>query len=342
VIIERMPLTSSLKYRLSPLLTIVLIVLLSGVLSENATAQRKKSSHNNKKRDNELSIGFGAANYLGDLGGLDKVGSDFVWDLEFSTTRPAAQISYIHFWNRTSGIRSQFNYLQVRGDDALTNEKYRSYRNLSFKCNIFELAFTYEYHFIREKMSHKFDLRDQRMRRIGLKGHSPGAYVFAGISGFYFNPKATLDGGSVALQPLGTEGQGLEGGPEPYQRISVGFPLGAGIRIARSNRIVLSLNLAYRFTITDYIDDVSGTYYDNTAIEQIRGPIAAALADPSVYPEEYHLTSGETQGGVQRGDPTDKDGFFLAMFSINYKMRPTYNSRKRNMYRAKINKSIRF
>ena len=38
-----------------------------------------------------------------------------------------------------------------------------------------------------------------------------GSPSFVGVGGFYFNPKAKYEGKWVSLQPLGTEGQGLNG-----------------------------------------------------------------------------------------------------------------------------------
>ena len=99
----------------------------------------------------------------------------------------------------------------LAGNDNLTSEPYRQNRNLSFKSDIFELSVMYELHLYVEGQGHLHDLRGaqgERSSRVGL-------YLFAGVGGFYFNPKAQFNGNYLALQPLATEGQGLEGGPEP-------------------------------------------------------------------------------------------------------------------------------
>lgn len=324
-------------------ISLILIALFVVGMSMDAQAQnRRKKNFYHQRKQNEWSIGVGAANFLGDLGGLDKLGSEFVWDLEFQTTKPAVQVSYMNFLTHRAGLRYKLSWCQVAGDDKLTNEFFRNNRNLHFKSHIWELSVRYEYHFIKEKIGHKFDLRDQRMRLIGLRGRTTGLYAFGGVGAFHFNPKAQVDGKWIALQPLNTEGQGLDDGPSEYRRVSVSFPVGGGLRFARSNRLVFSLELGYHFTLTDYIDDVSGTYYDGTALSQINGPLAAELGDPSLGLEGYPLAAGEITAGQQRGDPTDKDGFFQAFFSMNYKLRPSRASRKRTMYRAKINKRVRF
>ena len=71
-----------------------------------------------------------------------------------------------------------------------------------------------------------------------------------------------------------------------------------------------------RKTFTDYIDDVSKTYYDNDAIKSHSGETAAHLADPSLPPRE-----GQTLAGEQRGDPRDRDAYMFAVFSLHYKIR---------------------
>ena len=53
-----------------------------------------------------------------------------------------------------------------------------------------------------------YDLRGVK----GTKSSRVGFYLFAGVGGFYFDPKAQFQNTWVRLKPLGTEGQGLEGG----------------------------------------------------------------------------------------------------------------------------------
>jgi hypothetical protein len=77
----------------------------------------------------------------------------------------------------------------------------------------------------------------------------------------------------------------------------------------------MGFEFGIRKTFTDYIDDVSKTYYDNDAISQANGPIAAALADPSL------VETPATNVGSQRGDPSDKDAYMFMIFSIHYKLR---------------------
>ena len=74
-----------------------------------------------------------------------------------------------------------------------------------------------------------------------------------------------------------------------------------------------------RKTFTDYIDDVSTTYFDLTLIESAYGSVAAALSDRSLGPHPSYITFPDEQ----RGDPRDLDAYMFAIFSINYKIKST-------------------
>jgi hypothetical protein len=58
------------------------------------------------------------------------------------------------------------SYGWLRGDDKLTNEMFRHYRNLAFRSPIAEFSNQFEYSIIREKQGHRYNLRRVR----GLKG----------------------------------------------------------------------------------------------------------------------------------------------------------------------------
>jgi len=318
----------------APLAPLVAIVL--GITLSHSTA----SAQYYQRPLPELSIGIGATNFLGDLGGRDQFGSDFIWDLELSQTSPAVKISYMHFVNNWSGIRYNFAWGQIAGDDALTAETFRSNRNLHFRSSIIEMSAVYEIHIFKEKATTRYSLRDQRMRLIGMKGGQMGTYIFAGLGTAYTNPKAQLDGSGawIALAPLGTEGQGLPGGPDPYNRFALAFPMGFGFRFARNRNLTISLELGYRITTSDYLDDVSTDYYDNQTLQNIRGDLAASLANPSSGPSTW------TQAGEQRGDPTDNDGYMFLTINGHYKFHTKNNRRKnkRRRYRARVNQSFRW
>jgi hypothetical protein len=104
-------------------------------------------------------------------------------------------------------------------------------------------------------------------------------YVFAGVAGIYFNPQAYTRGEWHSLHPLHTEGQGLPGFNKHYSRINVAFPVGIGMKFKISPYRSLGVEAGWRFTLTDYIDDVgSGRYPSTQIMKENFGDIAAILS----------------------------------------------------------------
>ena len=160
----------------------------------------------------------------------------------------------------------------------------------------------------------------------------------------------------TALHPLHTEGQGLiynhpwlsrndldpVEGPKQYKRVAVVLPIGAGVKIPMNRDWGLKVEAMYRFTFTDYIDDVSGVYFENRLIEENYGTKAAYFADPAIIGHETHGPEdgswtaeigtqsfvAQTFAGQPRGDATDKDGYLIATISV-YKSIYTAKRRRR-------------
>lgn len=284
----------------------------------------------------EFVIGFGATNFLGDLGGKDSQGSNFLSDLEISQTKPAFNLGLRYFALRHFAIRGGVHYGMVSGDDKLTEEPYRKNRNLHFRSSIMEFSLLVEFH-ITETV-----LGGSQYNLAGVNGtdrNTIGAYLFAGFASFRFNPKAKFDGQWVELQPLGTEGQGLEPGTSPYSLTSTAIPVGFGVRLPLNKAFVLSSEMSYRLTTTDYLDDVSTVYYDNDAIRDARGEMAAYLADPSLGDVEG-VFGNPTAPGQQRGDPEDNDAYLFITFNLNYKLNQPLSFGKRKSSRAKRQRPI--
>lgn len=267
-----------------------------------------------KRMRYEVFYGLGVTNFLGELGGADQEGTNFVRDLEISMTRPATHIGLRYRITETFSTKAMFSYGILRGDDKLTNETYRRYRNLAFRSPIIELSNQFEYSIIREKQGHRYNLRRVR----GLKGFKTNTYFFVGFGVIYFNPKNKYQGKWYALQPLGTEGQGLVPTRPKYSRISACIPYGIGFKYGINRRTNIGIEFGARKTFSDYIDDVSTTYFDNQMIREARGDIAAYLADPSDGTHPNWTTAYE-----QRGDAKDKDSYMFLIVNITYKLYTT-------------------
>lgn len=254
----------------------------------------------------------GAAQFLGDLGGLNKTGTHYSpVDLEFSMTRPAVSLGYRYKVTKNFNWYSSFNYLLVAGDDKLTAEKYRNNRNLNFKSNIFELSTRAELAFFKHRAGHRYNIRNTS----GYKNRTWELLGFVGVGVFYFNPKGNQGAGWVKLQPLHTEGQGLPGGPKQYKRISISIPVGLSYRMMLNKYWSIGAEINYRKTFTDYIDDVSTSYYDKYALGQAYGPVAVAMADPSKGTIPNATAPDGYGNGAQRGDK-DKDSYMAVQITV--------------------------
>jgi len=298
--------------------TICLVLFLS-LIPMFAEAQLFRNSNHWKQYRNEWSLAIGTTGFLGELGGRNRAGSDLFWDLEFNQSHLAAAGYYRYFITEKTAITGSFSYGVLRGSDETTAEKFRRNRNLNFKSNVYELAVRYEFHLAQELIGHRYNLRGAK----GMRNSLLGLYGFVGLGGFYFNPKGRFGNQWIPLHPLSTEGQGLEGGPSNYSRLAIAIPVGFGIRKTISKSTKLGIELGVRKTFTDYIDDVSTTYFDNDIIRQEVGVDAAFLADPSLG------TINSTEAGMQRGDPTDMDSYVFLMVTFSHQIKKKSRFRRR-------------
>lgn len=281
-----------------------------------------------KHQRKELIFGIGATNFLGDLGGLNRIGTDYSpMDLEWVVTRPSGHIGYRYRLKPWICTKSILQYGILKGDDALTNEPSRHYRNLYVRTHLIE--FSQQFEFILLNNEH-FGKSHKIHGLKGMRNKNTLLYLFSGFSVFAYIPQGPGDGGWTNLRPLNTEGQGLPGGPNHYKLINYGIPFGVGCKIGLDALWRMSFELSYTKTFTDYLDDVSSVYYDNSAIEAAYGSTAAYFADPS---------SGEfsnwTDPGEMRGDSKQKDAYFF--FNVSLIRNVTYKRSKKLkfQYRAR-------
>jgi hypothetical protein len=292
----------------------LLVVLLVGIPTL-VDAQRWK------RQRYEFSFGGGVSNFLGDLGGADQIGTHYFKDLEFTLTRFAAAVGLRYKLNEFFALNSHLTYGRVTGDDKLTKEFFRNYRNLNFFSDIYELNINFEGAFQQEQIGHRY-----RLKRVkGIRAYEIYSYIFGGVGVFYFDPKTTFNGKTVKLKELNTEGQGLTATRKEYSTIQFCIPIGLGFKYTIDRKWGVGLEFGIRKTFTDYIDDVSTTYYDRALLVQKygseKGNYIADIADRSNGSRPQI-----TGAGSQRGDPRYKDSYMFAIFSINYKLRTGRNN----------------
>lgn len=255
----------------------------------------------NKIPNQEIGIALGVANYSGDLA---KGQSFFLRDMQPRAFRPAGGILYRNNFSRFASFRSSFFIGQIMGDDAFSEEATKRERNLHFRSNIADITMMLEWNIL--------------PFYIGHYKYKFTPYIGAGVGGFMFNPKAELDGRWVALQPLGTEGQGLAEYPDrlKYSKMAFNIPLAFGLKWNVSRYIAMGIELQYRHTFTDYIDDVS-TVYPNTSYYYQN--YVRALADEAASLSYRGLNPDPAAvEGLQRGNPNRNDSYFFTMFTISY------------------------
>jgi hypothetical protein len=253
-------------------------------------------------------IGFGGTQFLGDLGGRDQIGTDFsLADLDWPSTSLGGMIGYRFRFHPYWATTSSLNIGMLKGDDALTNEIIRESRNLHFRTMIFEFQQRIECIILaNEKFGHRYGLGGHSKK---MGNHNEQVYLFTGAGVSYFNPKAQYNGKWVALRPLSTEGQGLDGGPAKVLGVTATIPFGIGARMGIGRMWRIGIEATYVKTFSDYIDDVSTVYYDRDILAAQVGPEAAFLSNPSTQNTTWFAA------GQQRGDK-QKDAYFYLNLTV--------------------------
>ena len=82
-----------------------------------------------------------------------------------------------------------------------------------------------------------------------------------------------------------------------------------------------SIGLEYSLykTFTDYIDDVSTTYFDTKYLLEKRGAMAVWFSNPH-KPDYGDLNAATTAPGQQRGDPRQLDSYMFMFVTLYYRL----------------------
>ena len=232
-------------------------------------------------------------------------GSYYIGDLNqkkhFIYSKPAGGLIVRYNLSTRHSMRFTASYGQVQGIDASADDAYQINRNLSFSSSIIEVAVGFELDLI------KYRINDMKYP------FSP--YLFYEIAYFRMNPivKNTF-GDEISLQELGTEGQGTPLNPKKqYSLNQISIPLGIGIKFNLKERVAVSFEYGIRKTFTDYLDDVSGNYVNSAQLAELKGPLAAELADPSLNNQSSSTL------GLNRGNSNTKDWYVMYGAMITFK-----------------------
>lgn len=250
----------------------------------------------------DFGAAVGVSNYLGDIGGKEKTRRDFVADMKLAKTRWNIGAFARYKWRPRFSLKLAFDYLRLEGDDKLSTNPGRRARNLNFRNDMFDLAFTAEWFFYENN-----DLGNTYRYRNGFR-----AYVFAGVGGYYSNPKGNLNGEWIKLRPLETEGVS-------YSPIGVNIPVGLGFYFTLEKKHRIGYEVNWRTTFTDYLDDISGNYPDQVPANSLSAQMSNRSGElgPN-YPDDAYLSHTP---GQKRGDKSNNDSYLTMNISYSYVMR---------------------
>ena len=252
----------------------------------------------------DFGVKLGGANYLGEMGGKEQSRRNFVMDMKLSQTRWALGAFGRYRINPYVAVNLGFTYGRIQGADSLSSNPGRVGRNLSFRNDILDLSLRGELYLYKVN-----DVGNRGRYRTDFQ-----TFVFAGVSGFYSNPKAKNTNYSfdwVALQPLQTEGV-------EYSKLNLSIPLGIGFFFTYQKQHRFGWELGWHTTFTDYIDDASTQYADPATLDPIAADYFANRTD-ELNPDDFQdgFFNNFTPGD-KRGDPNHNDTFLFMNFTYSY------------------------
>lgn len=189
--------------------------------------------------------------------------------------------------------RLDYTFANVQASDEVI--KWRPERGLDFYSTIHDISFLVEFNFLEYYTGNP------------KKNFSP--YLFAGISGFMYNPCHVTDSTLVALRPLQTEGVS-------YSKFNVSIPFGFGFKMSLSKHICASLEWRLHKTFTDYLDDCGGVYPNRVGSHNILATVPTV--DQDTY-DNYTDPTGNYAAGMQRGNSSYKDWYGIVGLSLTWK-----------------------
>jgi hypothetical protein len=178
-----------------------------------------------------VALSAGPSQYFGELYSLWKYNEGIQpdWNVNFAVRRTLG--NYIR-------ARAEFTYYQISGQDPPADPRsFRNPRNLSFRARNWETSLVGEFHI-------------KPVQVYNITRHFFNMYAFAGVGISSNDPKARLNGNWVDLRPLQLENN-------PYSKHVIIFPTGLGMKYKLNVYADLTVELNYRWTLTDYLDDIS-------------------------------------------------------------------------------------
>jgi hypothetical protein len=230
----------------------------------------------------EVGGSLGGSGYIGDLNPNHPV----------KISGPSAGVFVKRNFDGYLSARITFSYARFGAADSTSSSQQFRDRNLSFTDGVKELTAIGEFNFLKY------------IPDAGPNKFTP--FIYTGIGIAAYAPRASFAGQNVGLRQLKTEGQITQ-----YGNNTVVIPYGVGIKYNIGGKFNLAADIGYRYTFTDYLDDVSGNYADKS---KMTSGFAQALSDRSGEKTGVYIGTP----GTQRGDFKPRDTYFLLNFTISY------------------------
>jgi hypothetical protein len=276
-----------------------------------------------KSQVSEIGFCGGVSFYMGDLNPRGV----------FAESRLAGGLIYRYNISPRFAFKAAALFGSLQAEDAKTGTPER---NLSFRSPLSELSAQMELNFMR--------LYNEK----GYNFFTP--YIYLGVGIFSFNPQAEYGGVWYDLQPLGTEGQGLNAkdpesgidyeGKKPYKLTQFAIPFGLGVRFNFLKYYSIGLEWGYRATFTNYIDDVGGVYVRHDFLVLKRSELIANLADRTTKMIDADHPDFHNPGTERANVTKTNDWYSFALVTFTFKLnytkncmaysgKPSYNKNKR-------------
>lgn len=256
----------------------------------------------------EIGGGFGTSNYFGDIGGIEQTGRKGPSDLMVNTTGLNLSLFARKYIDYRWHAFFQASYISIKGADENSPNTDRTHRNLDFENNLVEGIGMIEFH--------PLIINDLG----GKKRHLADLHVTlgTGLGVIYSDPISTSGGGRVKLRPLATEGFDKQ-----YSALQMVIPMSAGFFVSFKGRYSgyrvhrIGININYRFTFTDYLDDVSTVY---PALSEFKGDESRINASYKGWNPKDPANTEYREGAV-RGNPNSNDGYLTTMIYYSKRIR---------------------
>ncbi len=183
-------------------------------------------------------------------------------------------------------------YYRIQGSDAESGNIGRIRRNLSFRADNYEFSFIGNFEF----------LNYNTFRYLTRKEFPLSVFSFIGLGLTTNNPSALYQGSYVSLRPLQTE-------QVSYSPVTAVLPFGLGIGYRFNEYFNANLTVGYRYSFSDYLDDVSSQYPEDAS--RFSDPLSKNLSFRGITP---------MNATRKRGNPGSKDGYLIFALRAEFKI----------------------